>query len=35
VMLWASRREQRRLARGVTYEPDTVVERRNWVPAQT
>jgi len=29
-MLWASRREQRRLARGVTYEPDTVIERRNW-----
>ena len=31
LMLWSSRREQRRLARGVTYEPDTVVERRNWV----
>jgi hypothetical protein len=35
VMLWSSRREQRRLARGVTYEPGTVIERRNWVPAQT
>jgi hypothetical protein len=32
-MLWASRREQRRQARGVTYEPDTVIERRNWVSA--
>jgi hypothetical protein len=29
-ILWASRREQKRLARGVTYEPDTVIERRNW-----
>jgi hypothetical protein len=32
-MLWSSRREQRRLASGVTYEPDTVIERRNWVSA--
>jgi hypothetical protein len=30
MMLWASRREQRRLDNGVTYEPDTVIERRNW-----
>ena len=29
-ILWASRREQRRLASGVTYEPETVIERRNW-----
>ncbi len=29
-MLWTTRREQRRLARGVTYEPETVIERRNW-----
>jgi radical SAM superfamily enzyme YgiQ (UPF0313 family) len=28
--LWTTRREEKRLARGVTYEPDTVVERRNW-----
>jgi hypothetical protein len=34
VMLWSSRREQRRLASGVTYEPGTVVERRNWAPIQ-
>jgi len=33
VALWASRREQRRQARGVTYEPDTVIERRNWSAA--
>ena len=32
-LLWSSRREQRRLARGKTYEPDTVIERRNWSPA--
>jgi radical SAM superfamily enzyme YgiQ (UPF0313 family) len=31
VLLWSSRREQRRLDRGVTYEPDTVIERRNWL----
>lgn len=30
VMLWTSRREQRRLARGKTYEPRTFVEHRNW-----
>jgi radical SAM superfamily enzyme YgiQ (UPF0313 family) len=30
VILWSSRREQRRLERGVTYEPETVIERRNW-----
>ena len=29
-LLWASWRERRRLARGVTYEPETVIERRNW-----
>ncbi len=33
VLLWASRREQRRLDSGVTYEPDTVIERRNWSAA--
>jgi len=31
--LWTSRREQRRLDAGKTYEPDTVIERRNWSPA--
>jgi radical SAM superfamily enzyme YgiQ (UPF0313 family) len=33
VMLWSTRREQRRLERGVTYEPATVIERRNWSTA--
>jgi hypothetical protein len=31
VLLWTSKREDRRLANGVTYEPETFVERRNWV----
>ena len=30
LMLWTARREERRLARGQTYEPETVIERRNW-----
>lgn len=30
VMLWSTRREARRLAKGQTYEPQTIVERRNW-----
>ena len=30
---WTSRREEKRLARGVTYEPKTIVERRHWVEA--
>ncbi len=30
VLLWTTRREERRLARGVTYEPPTIVERQNW-----
>ncbi len=29
-MLWMSRREERRLAAGKTYEPPTFVERTNW-----
>jgi radical SAM superfamily enzyme YgiQ (UPF0313 family) len=33
VFLWTTRREERRLARGKTYEPPTVVERTNWVTA--
>jgi radical SAM superfamily enzyme YgiQ (UPF0313 family) len=31
VLLWTSKREDRRLANGVTYEPETFVERRNWI----
>lgn len=31
VLLWTTRCEQRRLAQGVTYEPPTIIERRNWV----
>ena len=31
VLLWTSKREDRRLANGVTYEPQTFVERHNWV----
>jgi radical SAM superfamily enzyme YgiQ (UPF0313 family) len=30
-LLWTARREERRLARGITYEPPTILERRNWV----
>ncbi len=30
VMLWTSRREQKQLARGKTYEPRTFIEHRNW-----
>jgi len=30
VILWSSRREERRLAEGHTYEPRTIIERRNW-----
>jgi hypothetical protein len=30
VLLWSARREEKRLAAGGTYEPDTIVERRNW-----
>ncbi len=33
VFLFTSRREQRRLAEGKTYEPGTHIERRNWVEA--
>ena len=31
VLVWTSKREDRRLANGVTYEPQTFVERHNWV----
>ena len=30
VLLWTSRREQKQLAEGKTYEPRTFIERRNW-----
>jgi len=33
ILLWTSRREEKRLARGQTYEPPMFLERRNWVDA--
>jgi radical SAM superfamily enzyme YgiQ (UPF0313 family) len=33
VLLWTSRREEKRLAAGQTYEPPTFTERSNWVSA--
>ncbi len=33
VLLWTTRREARRLARGKTYEPPTILERTNWAGA--
>jgi radical SAM superfamily enzyme YgiQ (UPF0313 family) len=30
LILWSARREARRLAAGQTYEPQTIIERRNW-----
>jgi radical SAM superfamily enzyme YgiQ (UPF0313 family) len=30
ILLWSSKREDRRLAHGKTYEPPTFVDRRNW-----
>jgi hypothetical protein len=35
IVLWTLRRETKRLARGKTYEPPTVIERRNWVEAES
>jgi hypothetical protein len=32
VLAWSARREARRLAEGATYEPQTIIERRNWGP---
>ncbi len=29
-LLWSARREERRLKNGLTYEPRTIIERRNW-----
>jgi len=33
VLLWTTRREEKRLARGRTYEPRTILERSNWSEA--
>jgi radical SAM superfamily enzyme YgiQ (UPF0313 family) len=33
LLLWTTRREERRLARGKTYEPPMILERRNWLEA--
>jgi radical SAM superfamily enzyme YgiQ (UPF0313 family) len=33
VLLWTTRREEKRLAQGKTYEPPTFLERTNWVEA--
>ena len=33
ILLWTTRREEKRLAAGRTYEPPTFIERRNWVTA--
>ena len=30
ILLWSTRREEKRLARGKTYEPPAILERRNW-----
>jgi hypothetical protein len=30
VLWWSARREERRLRDGATYEPQTIIERRNW-----
>jgi len=32
-LLWTSRREERRLAHGKTYEPPTITERTHWITA--
>jgi len=33
MLLWTTRREEKRLDEGITYEPQTFIERRNWVEA--
>jgi radical SAM superfamily enzyme YgiQ (UPF0313 family) len=33
ILLWSTRREEKRLALGQTYEPPTFIDRRNWIPA--
>lgn len=34
LLLWTARREEKRMARGVTYEPKTFIERKNWIPGR-
>jgi len=34
VLLWSTRREEKRLAAGQTYEPGTIIERRNWTSSE-
>jgi hypothetical protein len=34
LMLWLTRREEKRLAKGVTYEPETFCDRHNWPEAE-
>jgi len=33
VLLWTTRREEKRLAAGKTYEPPTIIDRTNWASA--
>ncbi|HWQ56535.1 MAG TPA: radical SAM protein [Bryobacteraceae bacterium] len=33
VLWWTSMREEKRLAEGMSYEPGTIIERRNWMEA--
>ena len=35
LLLWTAGREEKRLARGSTYEPRVIIERRNWTPLET
>ncbi len=35
VLLWSARREERRLAKGKTYEPPIIIERHNWLEAES
>jgi len=34
LMLWAAKRERKRLDAGTTYEPKMIVDRRNWAPVE-
>jgi radical SAM superfamily enzyme YgiQ (UPF0313 family) len=35
LLLWTTRREEKRLANGKTYEPETIIERRNWIETES
>jgi radical SAM superfamily enzyme YgiQ (UPF0313 family) len=35
ILLWTARKEEKRLAKGFTYEPRTIIERSNWAEAET